>query len=68
MQQWQVSISSMFFPLVFLYESFFQTQTLSREKTFVQKIRAKNVDEIDFRKKKKKKNESAHGNPTEINP
>jgi len=33
----------------FSYESSFKDQTLSREKTFVQKMRAKNVDEIDYR-------------------
>jgi len=31
----------------FFVRKFFQTQTLSREKSFVPKIRAKNADEID---------------------
>jgi len=37
------------FSLMFFVRKFVQTQTLSREKTFVQKICAKNVDEIDYR-------------------
>jgi len=37
------------FSLMFFVRKFVQTQTLSREKDFIQKMRAKNVDKIDNR-------------------